>query len=355
MPGGTVKLKSRLSVIVGSALVAVSVIAATPAAFAAASTHPGKSHAKKLTLVKFIGGTAVGEFAAIPYGFDHGIFKKYGIALQMNWNGGNSNSSVPLLANNSFQLSGSAPTAMIPAYQSGLKTEAILGYLQENPTGISMNASLHVTKPSQLVGKTIAVGTGTSTIGILAAYLKHYGLNENEVHVVEVSLSALAPELGTKKVDGIAGFPFALDPQVNSLGVKTNNLYVSSAGINEIDEQWVVGDTWANAHPAAIKGLTKALVESTLGAIAHPDVAVRDLEQAGGPGTAPYSVNLAVWKGSEKFFSTPNDKGHPFGWQSPKDWAKTLAFGEQFLGLSGMNVSPLYTNRYLPSGDQTVK
>lgn len=349
------KPKPRQSVVVCAALVGSLAFSATGAFASSAGRHAKKPHAAPLTTVKFIGGTAAGEFAAIPYGYYQGIFKKNGINLDLSWNGGNSNSSVPLLANNSFQLSGSAPTAMMPAYKSGLKTEAILGYLQENPTGISMNASLHITKPSQLVGKTIAVGSGTSTIGILAAYLKHYGLNEKEVHVVQVSLSALAPELGTKKVDGIAGFPFALDPQVNALGVKTHDFFVASAGINEIDEQWVVGDNWAKAHPAAVRGLTRALVESTLGAIKHPEAAVRDLQRSGGPGTAPYKVLLATWRGSEKFFSTPNDKGHPFGWQSPKDWAQSLAFGERFLGLSPMNVKPLYTNAYLPKNDPSVK
>lgn len=324
------------------------------AANANASTGKIAHSARHLTTVKFVTGAAQGESVMIPYGYYHGIFKKYGINLEMYWNGGNSQNSAQLVASNDFQLSETSPTAMMAAYEGGLKTEAIFGYLQLNPIAIIVNKSLGIKKPSQLVGKTISVGSGTAAVAIAATFLKHYGLNENEVNVIQVPIPEQAPGVGTKKVDGTVGFPFAMNPSINALGVKTTSLYVSKAGINEIYQQWAVGDTWANAHVGAVKGLVKALLESTLGAMAHPQVAVRDLIKAAPQEAPTFKISMAVWLGAEKFLSTPDDKGHPFGWQSPKDWAQTLAFGENFLGVKPMNLSSLYTNKYLPANDPLV-
>lgn len=304
-----------------------------------------------LTPITYAGPTAPNGIAAqMAYGQQEGIFKKYGFDLKIVYPANTATAAIiPDIANGTFTVSTAQPTAMMQEYEAGVKVTGIYGFLVENPTGISMNKKDGVTTPQELKGKTLGVSTGSANIEVTPKYLAHYGLSEKDVKVVTESLASLPASLESGQIDGIVAFPYAIDPQMNAKGVQTNDLMFSSAGIQEMQQVFAVGNAWMQAHPSLVPKLVKAIAESTAGAMKNPDLAAKDLVATAPTTAPPQSVTKAQWLASEPYMTTGNTKGHPIGYMDPKDWQETLQYGETYLGLKPMNPSLVYTDKYIPA------
>lgn len=313
------------------------------------NSNSGSSGA--LTPITYAGPSAPNGIAAqMAYGQQEGIFKKYGFDLKIVYPANTATAAIiPDIANGTFTISTAQPTAMMQEYEAGVKVTGIYGFLDKNPTGITLNKKAGVATPADLKGKTLGVSTGSANIEVTPAYLAHYGLNESDVKVVTESLAALPGSLISGQIDGIVAFPYAIDPQVNAKGVQTNDLLFANAGINEMQQVFAVGNTWMQAHLSLMPNLVKAIAESTQGALKNPDEAAKDLV-ATAPATAPsQEVTKAQWLASQPFMTTTASAGHPIGYMAAADWQQTLKYGEAYLKLKPIDPSLVYTNKYIPT------
>jgi NitT/TauT family transport system substrate-binding protein len=248
---------------------------------------------------------------------------------------------------------------MMTDYTSGLPTSCIFSYLEQNPSGITFKKSSGITSPKQLAGKTLGVSTGSANIAVLAQYLAKNGLTEgrapNQVHVQILSLSALALALVTGAIDGEVAFAPSDVAALESEGYPANDLLFTQSHIaQEVYTCYAVSDTWAAGHPRVLKEIDEGLEVSTLDTMAHPGTAGQDLVLTA-PATAPNAaVDSLQFRSTEDFMVSPNTKGHPIGWMSPKDFAATEAFGELYLGLPPFNTSLLFTDKYVDEACQAL-
>jgi NitT/TauT family transport system substrate-binding protein len=346
-----IRLNVRFARRGGSA--AVLAVALTLVGSACSSSSSGNSagSSRALTPITYAGPSAPNGIAAqMAYGQKEGIFKKYGFDLKIVYPANTATAAIiPDIANGTFTISTAQPTAMMQEYQAGVKVTGIFGFLEKNPTGITMNKKAGVTTPQDLKGKTLGVSTGSANIDVTPKYLAHYGLSENDVKVVTESLAALPGSLISGQISGVIAFPYAIDPTVNAKGVQTNDLFFASAGINEIQQVFAVGNKWMQAHQKLMPNLVKALAEATAGAIKNPDEAAKDLV-ATAPATAPsQAVTKAQWLASVPFMTSVNTKGHPVGYMAPEDWQETLQYAEAYLKLKPIAPSLVYTDKYIPA------
>ena len=337
------------AVVLAITLTLVSSACSSSGSSSAGGSSSGSSTA--LTPITYAGPAAPNGIAAqIAYGQQEGIFKKYGFDLKIVYPANTATAAIiPDIANGTFTFATAQPTAMMQEYEAGVKVTGVYGFLDKNPTGITLNKKADVSTPAELKGKTLGVSTGSANIQVTPAYLAHYGLNESDVKVVTESLAALPGSLISGQIDGIVAFPYAIDPQVNAKGVQTNDLLFANAGINEMQQVFAVGNTWMQAHLSQMPNLVKAIAESTQGALKNPDEAAKDLV-ATAPATAPsQDVTKAQWLASQPFMTTSASEGHPIGYMAAADWEQTLKYGESYLKLKPIDPSLVYTDKYIPT------
>jgi NitT/TauT family transport system substrate-binding protein len=300
-----------------------------------------------MTVVKFAGPPDPnGMFVQMAYGVKEGIFKKHGIDLQISYP---SQSSLALLDNDTFNMMAADPIQMIAEYEAGVKLLSPMGLMPRDLAGITLRKADGITSPSQLAGKTLGVPPGSDLPLQLDLYLRHFGVPVNSVKVVNLSLTELPGALVSKKIDGILAYPVGIDPKIAALGTPANDMLFSDAGIGPMSTVWALSAKWAADHESAMPNLVAAVVEAAEGAMKNPEQASRDLI-ATSPATAPkFSVVLAVAKADSVYMTTPNTAGHTIGWMSPKDWQNTLDFAVQALHYQPMDVTALYTNKYIPN------
>ena len=300
-----------------------------------------------MTVVKFAGPPDPnGLVASMAYGVKEGIFKKHNIDFQISYP---SQSNLAMLDNDTFNMMAADPIQMIAQYDAGVKLLAPADFLPRNEAGITLRKADGITSPSQLAGKTLGVPPGSSLPLQLGIYMQHFGLPAESVKVVNLSLTALPGALVSKKIDGILAYPAGIDPKIAALGMQANDMLFSDAGIGPMSTVWALSAKWAATHESAMPNLVAAVVEATEGAMKNPEQASRDLI-ATAPATAPkFDVVLAQLKALVPYMTTPNTVGHTIGWMSPKDWQNTLDFAVQALHYQPMDVTALYTNKYIPN------
>lgn len=339
------------AVTVASACLALAACAGSPSSSAASGGSAGS-----LTVVKFVGpADPNGLIDNIAYGAQEGIFRKYGIDLQITYPAsGGTSSDVPLVASNQYQLSQLSVTAMMADYEKGLKTECIASSVEGNLTGVSLRKDLGITTPQQLAGHTVGVPIGTPSVQLFQVFLKKYGI-QSSVHVVQLSLSALTTAFLAKRIDGVVAYPALEDPEFNGMGTPTNDLFFTDYGLgNAVTSCFGVADAWADAHPKTVTNLVKAIQESTVGAEQHAETASHDLV-ATAPHTAdPYPYVVKEWQATEKGLTTASTADHMLGWMSPDDFSKTLTFAEQFMTVTPMDPTAIYTNKFVNESNGPV-
>jgi NitT/TauT family transport system substrate-binding protein len=278
--------------------------------------------------------TALGYHAPFVLGEARGYYKDRGLDLKI-LEGKGSSTGIQLVATGSDTFAFADASAAAKLIGNGTPVKVVMGLIQRSPLSITFRHDRGIAKPADLKGKTIATCASTGGTALLPAYLEAVGLKSADVNLVNTDCSAYFPLVAQGKADAsISYFPQAKSI-LRNLGVnEVDRLEFAAAGVVLPSHGIVASTKLIHDNPDVIRRFVAATAAGWQDARRDPAAAV-----------AALTAKFPLLKGKEAtlqeelkdtmlFLETPNTQGHPFGWQSPKDWQRAEEILTKYMGLT---------------------
>jgi putative hydroxymethylpyrimidine transport system substrate-binding protein len=231
-----------------------------------------------------------------------------------------------LLAAGKVDLAISYEPELLLARDKGQPLVAIAALVQRPLTSIVSLGSKHITRPSQLRGKTVGDAGIPYQHAYLQTILQQAGVPRNSVKEVNVG-SNLVPAMVSGRVDATLGAYWNYEAiQLQQMGKHPNVIHVESAGVPAYDELVLVARENEVANRTNIlRRFVQALGRGYASVRSDPQAGVNALVHANP--TLSSKLQLASVRATVSSYF-PSDPNHPWGWQDSRQWT---AYGEWML------------------------
>ncbi len=235
------------------------------AAVSSAALFPNIALGQQLTSV-VVGGLPEDSATTVLYGIQSGLFKKYGLNVEMQAQRSGP-AVMSAVAGNSYQIGKAGTSPLIAAYGHGLPfvTIAPAGlYVSSAPiAALLVKKDSPINKAADLNGKTIAVGALTDIFSLSTrAWLDKNGGDSSSVKFTEITISAIPAALAEGRID--AG---SCNEPILTAGLAEGKVRILGRNFDAIAPRflytaWFTTKEYAAANPAAIKNFTAAVKEA---------------------------------------------------------------------------------------------
>ena len=289
-----------------------------------------------------------------------GIYAKYGLKVKQVTISGATSAQVQALAADKTGLAfvgGDIADEMLVADKSKDASPLVAVSADEtlNPVALFFLKSSGITKPSDLIGKTIGVPSGSTSEEYLDVFLQKEGIPANKVTIENVSFAAQAAALMSKKVDANAEFVRgggSLAILGKQHGEQIGSFAFGNYGIPAPLSSTLVQQRLLNQHPEVAKDIALADAAANQFCVTKPQQCMKDYVAAN-PGVnydnalAEWNTNIAqgsTWNSASAAKETPAE----FGYFDPALVAKTVPELEQLFSMKTKFVpTSLYTNQFM--------
>jgi NitT/TauT family transport system substrate-binding protein len=239
--------------------------------------------------------SATGGFEPVILAQKLGLYKKAGLNVTVKVGTGNASATIPQVINNQLQFAAIDGASLVTAVSRNVPIEGVVQIINSMPTDpadeglvVPPNSSIH--SLAEMKGKSIGVvGLGNAEQVASNMALQRAGVPLSSVKFVQLPPSAMVPAATSGKVDAIEPFLSfyedalqahfkALDggtgktiPGVPDLLWVTSKSYAASnpAVVKKFVKVTEAAQTYANAHPAAIRTVDDTYTELPKAYIAH--------------------------------------------------------------------------------------
>lgn len=223
------------------------------------------------------------------------------------------------------------------ARAAGAKVKIVAVNYQKAPIAVfSLSSGANVSATKQLEGLTLGSGSGSFTPKILQGFMVQNGLDPSTLHVVDITPSARASALLTKKVPSIEFFAMAepgLQQAAAGVHEKLQTFLPADHGLELYSNGIGAREDYLAKNPDVVKRFVRAALKGWKFAFEHPDKAAAD-EIKYVPSLKPDVIeaelqivrNLAV---------TPDVEKNGLGWFDPAKIKSNLDFVVKYIGVSG--------------------
>ncbi len=337
------------SVLRGPRLLA-SVVAAGLAALAlgaCGSKHDviGASKTKPFTVVLDFFPNA--DHAALYSAIHNGDFRAAGLDVQPQ---APADPSAPLqlLAAGKADMAISYEPELLLARDQGLKLVSIAALVQRPLTSIIALPAAHVSKVSDLAGKTVGTAGIPYQAAELRTALQSARVDPAKVKEVNVGFNLVPAMLSGKVAATLGGFWNYEALQLQEMHKRPVTIPVDKAGVPSYNELvLVVREDEARTRGQDLRAFLQALTRGEREVRANPAAAAA-LVTAANPSLEP-KLQLASIEQTLPA-AVPGEAGKPYGWQSPTAWASFGAWMHSH-GLLAHDPSaglPPFSNEFLP-------
>jgi putative hydroxymethylpyrimidine transport system substrate-binding protein len=287
------------------------------------------------------------DHAALYSALAHGDFRAVGLDVKLEAPADPSE-PLKLLAAGRVDLAISYEPELLLARDKGLKLVSIGALVQRPLTSIIALPGHHVSRVSDLAGKRV----GTAGIAYQSAELKTAleaaSVNPAKVHEANVGFN-LIPAMVSGHVDAtLGGFWNYEAIQLRLAHKRPVVIPVDQAGVPTYDELVIVAREDEARHAGQdLRSFMQALTRGEREVRADPAAATSTLLAA--------NPSLERRLQLESIRQTlpaavPHERGKPFGWQSPAEWARfaTWMLRHKLLAHDPGLTLPPFTNEYLP-------
>lgn len=285
-----------------------------------------------------------------PYllGKDKGFYAEEGLDVSV-LEGKGVTSSMQLVASKQDTFAVVDPPSLMLGVAQGMPLEQVLQIYQVSPNALISWESANITKPADLVGKTVATLQGDTTTTMLYAMLAKNGVDASKVKIVASDGGTRTQTFLGKRAEAITGF-------VNDsyLGLKATAdapiryFTYSQFGVDTMGDGIAANLDTVKSHPEIVRGFVRATLKSYQYALQHPEEAIASLKKAA-PSIKP-EVELEKLKATAPLLQSEDTRAHGIGWSSKEKWMATQALMAQYGGLGKTvdDVTVYYTNEFLP-------
>ena len=315
--------------------VLLAALALIPAAHAQGTTP------MKLTL-NFLAG---GPQAGFMYGKELGYYKDAGIDLTIE-EGRGSGTTAQMVATGQTDVGFADAPAAMQLRAKGAPVRIITPILQTNGFAIiSLDAS-KIRKPTDLIGKKVAVQPGTAQTTLLDAIFAANKIDKAKVDIVNIDPSALVGTLLEKKVDAIlAGADFQ-SVQMRDRGFAIHDIFYRDVGVPTVGLAVIARDEKLKERPDLYRRFVAASLRGWDAARKNPEAASAAVVKQFP--TATQDQILKQLKVDLLLVCAPGAKS--LGRVPDANWTITFDLMTQYLSHpKDKPITDYYTNDFLPA------
>jgi ABC-type nitrate/sulfonate/bicarbonate transport system substrate-binding protein len=236
-------------------------------------------------------------------------------------------------------------TDLLAARARGLPVQSVMCIMQHPLDTVMTLQSSGITRPRQLVGRTVGMAGSPSDIPLVSSMMQHDGASISNTKMVNVGYNLL-PSLLSKKVDAVVGVYWTWERiQAEMRGIRVNVMRVERWGVPNYCELVLVTNTRTIAtNPGLVRSMVQAMQGGYADAEAHPLLAWRSLVTADATlrkQKALVTRSIVLLRGA--VLDAPT-----IGYQNPTQWRTYAAWlAAHRMIAKPVNAQVAFTNRFL--------
>jgi NitT/TauT family transport system substrate-binding protein len=243
-------------------------IAALAATLATGAAQAQNLKPMKLTL-NFLAG---GPQAGFMYAKQLGLYEKAGINLTIE-EGRGSGTTAQLVATGQTDVGFADAPAAMQLRAKGAPVKIVAPILQTNGFAIITLEETGIRKPSDLIGKRVAVQAGTAQTTLLNAILAANNIDPAKFNIINIDPSAFVGTLIEKKVDAILGGADFQSVQLRDRGHKIHDIFYRDVGVPTVGLSVIARDDKIASDPDLYRKFIAASLEGWDAARKNPTAA----------------------------------------------------------------------------------
>lgn len=290
---------------------------------------------------------AFGEVAPLYLAKEKGFYKAEGLQVEI-LEGRGSSAAIKELGENPDQFVFADTGTMIRMAAEGLPLKTVGIFVQLSPMALMFKSDIVIDSAQDLIGKRIAVSTGSSARMIFPAVLSSNNLEPSSIeYITSPTTIGKRDMLLQGKADVMLGYyinhPIALKHEKNII---LNWKPYHELGVNALSDGLIVHDQMIQENPELIRKMARAVQKGFQTAQKNPGAAAKILAAIINPEKETvFREQLEI---SLKLLRTPNSKRKPIGWISEKDWRQTAEILQKYAKMQGkLESHNYYTNEFL--------
>ena len=246
---------------------------------------------------------------------------------------------------------GGISALMMAGAESGVPVKAVMSLYSKQPDAIFTTKGSGITSLKDVVGKTVATSTFSSSNTLWPVVLESNGIDASKIKLLKVDPATLAPLLAQGKVDATINWVTVGPGFQNVLkqaGKELNVLPWSGYGLDGYGWSAMASDKIIKERPDVLRRYLRALVKSLQFTMANPDKAAADLKSV--VPEADVGVIAAEFRSSMPLLDNEISKRDGLGAYDPKLLAATWVWVAKSMNYAPTKVDPekLVDRSFLP-------
>lgn len=304
-----------------SATASPSAIASTPATGTELDWAARKASNEKAGKIRYMTGFYFGASPPdleVVVADELGYFKDLGLNVEIQ--GGLDSEGMKFLAADKIQIaSAGAPSLVIQSVASGAGIKGIATFGAKGNSALMVMADSGITKPQDLVGKTIGFH-GALPPNYIAMF-KNEGIDPTSVKGVSVGYDPSI--LSSGKIDALTVYKSNEPHIMESKGLKVNLIDPGDYGAKTSFGVLAANEEFAKEHPDTVTDFLRAVAKAHDWALDNSEQALDILKKRSQSG-----YNLASetnrWTVESKIVKDAQDPKHGVGWQTDTQWQNEI-------------------------------
>jgi NitT/TauT family transport system substrate-binding protein len=316
------------------------------AALAASILGGGTAHAADSVTLR-IDWTLQGFHLPFVWALDKGYYAAEGLDVKILEGRGAANvAQVVASKGDTFGQIDAGAAALARSKGAPLKVVAV--YMQKTQGALVSFKETGINKPDDVIGKTVASSTGSSSGNLFRAFLEARKIPEDKVKIQAVDSNAKMATLLQGKVDAITGLVTAECVEIALQSSKpVNCMHFADYGVKALSMALAVHEDTIKQNPDLVRRFVKATNKGWEESIKNPAEAAR-IGKKHFP-LAEEHLLKAKFESVPPLMHTDATAGKPTGWMAESDWEGTLAVLKELSGLKTNDpASAFYTNDFIP-------
>jgi NitT/TauT family transport system substrate-binding protein len=182
----------------------------------------------------------------------NGYYKQLGLDVTLE-PGNGSGIAAQLVATGQFDMAYADAAAVMALIKDGAKITIVATILQSNPNQVTALESSGIKKLTDIKGKRVAIPNGYSQAAMFPLVLKHIGLTDKDITLVNMPAEAMVPSLLQGTVDVILGSIDNFGVLLKKQGSKTVDFLFSDYGAPTVSTGIIAGSDFLKKNPDVVK------------------------------------------------------------------------------------------------------
>jgi NitT/TauT family transport system substrate-binding protein len=301
---------------------------------------------KPLTHVSMrFGYVATGNDTFWAYGKEKGFFRDEGIDIEFREGKGSATTAQSMAAGSDDFAVDIDGGAFLGLAGKGLPATAVMAPVAKSPIVLLSPADKPLVKPSELVGKQIAIAGGSGAAALLPVFLKANNIDADKVTLVNMQSSPLLTTLLTGRVDAVAT-NIVVQATLRAKGLETTAMRYADFGLTMPGQYLITSNVYLAEKPDIVARMVRALQKSMQATIDDPKAAAEAFHRA----FPAYDMETALAESKIiiDYFRSPDTQGKPLGAVSVADaTAGFIALKQAGIVTTDVDISKVVTNQFV--------